>query len=107
MGDMLAQGRGGRQAEDEVETVGVAPVSARWAALMAVGSDQDRVFGPVAPNRPHEAAQVGRTSPARPLGRPENRTNEPAIAIEHHDPLETVFVVMMRLERPATAASEC
>ena len=31
---------------------------------------------------------------ARPLGRPQDRADEPAIAVEHHDRLEAVFVVM-------------
>lgn len=33
-------------------------------------------------------------SPARSLGRTKNGTHEPAIAIEHHDRLQAVFVVM-------------
>lgn len=51
--DMLAQGRGGRHAEDEVNIVGAAPVDDLWAAIVAVGPDQDPGVRPVAPDRPH------------------------------------------------------
>ena len=62
---------------------------------MAVGPDQDAGVRPVAPDRPHEAAQVSADlSPARPLGRSQDRADEPSVAIEHHDRLEAVFVVM-------------
>lgn len=33
-------------------------------------------------------------SPTWPLGRPQDRADEPPIAIEHHDRLEAIFVVM-------------
>ena len=92
---MLAQGRGGRQAEDEVDIVGAAPVNDQRAAVVAVGPDQDAGVRPVGPDRPHQAAQVSADlGPARPLGRSQDRADEPAIAVEHHDRLEAVFVVM-------------
>lgn len=37
----LAQRRGGRQPEDEVDIVGAAPIDDRWTAIMSVGPDQD------------------------------------------------------------------
>jgi hypothetical protein len=93
--DMLAQGGGGRHAENEVDTVGAAPVDDRRTAIMAVGPDQDPGVRPIAPDRPHQTAQVGADfCPTRPLGRPQNRTDEAAIAIEHHHRLEAVLVVM-------------
>jgi hypothetical protein len=56
---------------------------------MAVGPDQDPGVRPIAPDRPYQAAQVGADfCPTRPLGRPQNRTDEPSRAIEHHDRLE-------------------
>jgi hypothetical protein len=62
---------------------------------MAVGPDQDPGVRPIAPDRPHQTAQVGADfCPTRPLGRPQNRTDEAAIAIEHHHRLEAVLVVM-------------
>ena len=44
-GDVLAQGRGGRQAEDEVDIVGAAPVNDQRAAVVAVARIRMRVFG--------------------------------------------------------------
>lgn len=38
--DMLAQG-GGRQAEDEVNIVGAAPIYDQGTAIVAVGADQN------------------------------------------------------------------
>lgn len=38
---MLAQGRGGRYAEDEVDIVGAAPVDDLRTATVTVGPDQD------------------------------------------------------------------
>lgn len=62
---------------------------------MAVGPDQHPGARPIASDRPHQAAQVGADfCPTRPLGRPQNRTDEAAIAIEHHHRLEAVLVVM-------------
>ena len=49
--DMLAQGRGGCQAEDEVDVVGAAPVNDQRTAVMSVGSDQDAGVRPVAQSR--------------------------------------------------------
>ncbi len=67
--DMLAQRRGGRHAEDEDDTVGAAPVDDLRTAIVAVGPDQDLGVRPVAPDRPHQAAQVGADfCPTRPLG---------------------------------------
>ncbi len=98
---MLAQGRGGRQAEDEVDIVGAAPVDDLRAAVMPVGPDKDAGVRPVAPDRPHQAAQVWADfSPARPLRWSQDRTDEPAVAIEHNNRLEAVFVVMMRWNDP-------
>lgn len=93
--DMLAQGCGGRHAEDEVNIVGAAPVDDRRTAIVAVGPDQDPGVWPIAADRPHQAAHVRADfCPARPLGRSQHRTDEPAVAIEHHDRLEAVLVVM-------------
>ncbi len=98
---MLAQCGGGRQTEDEVDIIGAAPVDDLRTTIMAVGPDQDRGVRLVAADRPHQAAQVGADfCPARPPGRPQHRTAEAAIAIEHHDRLEAIFVVMMRWNGP-------
>src|SRR5207344_1935868 len=68
-GDVLAQGRGGRQAEDEVDIVGAAPVNDQRAAVVAVGPDQDACVRPVGADRPHQAAQMSADLGAsRPLG---------------------------------------
>lgn len=92
---MLAQGRGGRYAEDEVDIVGAAPVDDLRAAIVTVGPDQDPDVRLVAPDRPHEAAQVSADlSPTWPLGRSQDSSHEPAVAIEHNGRLEAVLVVM-------------
>ena len=93
--DVPAQGRGRRQAEDEVDAVGAAPVNDQRTAIVAVGPDQDAGVRPVASDRPHEPAQVSADLGAPgPLGRPQHGADEPSLAVEHDDGLEAVFVVM-------------
>ncbi len=55
---MPAQGGGRRDAEDEVDAVGAAPVDNERAAVMAVAPDQDPCLRPVGPDCTDEAAQM-------------------------------------------------
>src|SRR3954449_10871897 len=57
--DMPPQGRGRRNAEDEVNPVGATPVEDLRAAIVAVGAQQDRRCRPVGPDRPEQPAQEG------------------------------------------------
>src|SRR3954462_13840463 len=57
--DMPAQGRGRRNAEDEVNPVGATPVEDLRAAIVAVGAQQDRRCRPVGPDGPEHPAQEG------------------------------------------------
>ena len=92
---MLAQGGGGCHAEDEVDIVGAAPVDDLWTAIVAVGPDQDPGVRPIGPDRPYQAAQVSADLDAiGPLARSQDRTDEPTRAIEHHDRLEAVLVMV-------------
>ena len=57
--DMGAQRRGGRDAENVVETVGPTPVENLGAAIMAVGAQHDFRLRPVGAARAQEAPQKG------------------------------------------------
>lgn len=84
----------GRQ--DEVDFVGAAPIDDRWTAIMSVGPDQDPCSASCT-GSPAPGSAGGGGSQPRSVAWPaeeKNRTDEPAIAIEHHDRLEAVFVVM-------------
>src|SRR5437667_10312432 len=49
----------GARPKDEVDIVGAAPVDELRIAVVAVGPDQNPGIRPVAPDRPHQTAQVG------------------------------------------------
>lgn len=75
-------------AENEVDMVGAAPAIDRRTTMMAVGSDQ--------------AAKVGAEScPTRPVGRSQDRADEPSRAIEHAMSAKNAF----RLIRVVTLLS--
>src|SRR3954452_16933022 len=62
---------------------------------MAVGADQDPDPRPVGLDLAHQAAQEGTDfATFGPLGRTQHCGDEAALATEHHDRLEVVFVVM-------------
>ena len=62
---------------------------------MAVGPQQDLDPGPVGADLAHEAPQESPDlPPAGPLGRAQHGGDEAALAVEHHDGLEAVLVVM-------------
>jgi len=62
---------------------------------VAVGPQQDLDPGPVGAELAHEAAQQGPDlAPTRPLGRTQHGGDEAALAVEHHDGLEAVFIVV-------------
>ena len=66
---------------------------------MAVGPQQDLHPGPVGAELAHEAAQKGADlASTRPLGRAQHSDDEPTLAVEHHDGLEAILVVV-RIEQ--------
>src|SRR5512134_966004 len=94
-GDMPAERAGWSEAEDVVEAVRLAPVEHLRAGVMAVGADQDLRLRPVRPDSPDETAEKGADLDApRPLRRAQEGGDEAAVAVEHDDRLESVFVVM-------------
>jgi hypothetical protein len=107
---MTAQSRGRRDAEDEVEAIGAAPVDDLRAAIMAVGAQQDLRRRPAGPDRANEPAQEGADFGAlRTFGGTQHRRDEPPLAIEDDDRLEPVFVVVGMNKRrcwpPCTASN--
>jgi hypothetical protein len=63
--------------------------------VVAVGPQQDLGLRPVGPDGPQQPAQEGANFRTfRPLGRTQHGRDEAAIAIEHDDRLEAVFVIM-------------
>ena len=103
--DMPAQGRGRRDAEDVIETVGPTPVENLGTAIMAVAAQQDFRLGPVGADRPQQAAQEGADLlAARPFGGAKHGGDEAAFAVEYDDRLKTIFVVM-RIEEPQLLAA--
>ena len=92
---MPAQCRGRRDAEDEVDPLARHQSMHLGPAIVAVGADQDPRLGPVGADRPQQAAQVSPDLlPAGPFGRTQHGRDEPALAIEHDDRLEAIFVIM-------------
>src|SRR4051812_50043808 len=80
---MPAQGRGRRDAEDEVDLVGATPVEDLRAAIVAVGTQQDLRLRPVGPDGPEHPAQESADFGAlRALGGPQNGGGETAPALE-------------------------
>ena len=102
---MPAQGRGRRDAEDEVDPVGATPVEDLRAAIVAVGAQQDLRLRPVGADGPEQPAQEGADFRAlRALGGPQHGGDEAALTIEHDDGLEPVFVVV-GIEQPQLLAA--
>ena len=72
---------------------------------MAVGAQQDRRCRPVGPDGPEHPAQEGADFRAlRALGGPQHGRDKAALAIEHHDRLEPVFVIV-GIEQPQLLAA--
>ena len=95
IGDMAAQGRRGRDAEDKIVTTRPAPVENLGAAIMAVAAQQDLRFWPMAADSSQQAAQ--KCPDFRALwsfGRPQHGGDETALAIEHDDGLKAIFVMV-------------
>src|SRR4051794_17600577 len=65
--DMPAQGRGRRDAEDEVDPLGATPVEDLRATIMAVSAQQDLVFGQLA--RMARSSRRRRARMSVPFGR--------------------------------------
>ena len=102
---MPAQGRGRRDAEDEVEAIGPTPVENLGTAIMAVAAQQNLGLGPVGADRPQQAAQKGfDLLAAGPFGGAEHGGDEAALAVEHDDRLKAIFVVM-GVEQPQLLAA--
>ena len=58
--DLGPQGRGRRNAEDEIETVRPAEVDDLGAAIVAVGADENVRGGPVGPDRLQQTTEGAR-----------------------------------------------
>ena len=102
---MTAQGRGRRDAEDVIEAVDATPVENRGAAIMAVGAQKDLGVGPTGSDRAQKPAQEGLDLlAARPFGGTKHSRDEAALAVEHHDGLKSVFVVV-GVEQPQLLAA--
>jgi hypothetical protein len=102
---MATQRRGRRDAEDVVEAVGATPIENLGAAIMAVGAQQDLGAGPVSADRAQQPAQEGLDlGAARPFGGTKHGGDEASLAVEHHDGLKAVFVVMP-VEQPQLLAA--
>ena len=72
---------------------------------MTVGAQHDFGPGPVGADRSHQAAQKGfDLLAAGPFGRAQNGGDEAAFAIERHNRLKTIFVVVS-IEEPQLLAA--
>src|SRR6266576_1990660 len=102
---MGAQRRGGRDAENVVETVGPTPVENLGAAIMAVGAQHDFRHRPVGADRAQEAPQKGAGLRALwPFGGTQHGGEKAAPAVEYDNRLEAIFIVM-RVEQPQLLAA--
>jgi len=82
-------------AEQVADFARPAPAQHLRRAVVAVGPQQDLNLRPVGADLAHKAAQEGADlAPVRPLGRTQHGGDEAAIAVEHHDGLEAVVVVV-------------
>ena len=104
-GHMAAQHAGGRQAEDEVHALRPAQVEHLGRAVMAVAAEQDLDLGPMLADRTDQSTQMrGDLAALRPPRRTQHGGDEPAGAVEDHDRLEAV-VVVMGVEQPQLLAA--
>ena len=93
--DVPVEGGGRGDAEHEVEPLGAADVEDLRRAVMAVRADQDFDLGPVATDLAHQPAQEGAgLGTGRTLGRAQHGGHGPALAIEDHDGLEAILVIV-------------
>ena len=77
------------------EPLGSAEIEHLRRAVVAVGADQDLHPGPVAADLAHQPAQKGAgLGTTRPAGRAQHGGHRPALAVEHHDRLEAILVVV-------------
>ena len=94
-GDMLAQrGRRG-DAEHVIEPLGAAEPQHLRRAVVAVGAQQDLDPRPVGAQRRDQAVQPeDDLASTRPTGGAQQGGDHAALAVEHHDGLEAVFIVV-------------
>ncbi len=103
--DMVAQGRGRRHLEHEIDAVRPAPVDNERATTMAVAADQNVRLRPVGTGGPQEAAQMSTDfTAARPLGGSQDKGDEASVTVEHHDGPKTV-VGVVSIEEPKPLAA--
>src|SRR5215203_7166348 len=102
---MTAQGRGRRDAEDEVDPVGATPVDDLRTAIGAVGAQQDLRRRPVCADGSEQPSQEGADVRAfGSLGGPQNGRDDAALSVEDNDGLEPVFVIV-GIEQPQLLAT--
>src|SRR5271166_3162609 len=103
--DMPAQRRSRRDAEDVIETARPTPVENLRAAVVAVGAQQDLGVGPMGSDRAQQPAQEGLDLLAAwPLGGTKHGGDEAALAVEHHDGLKSVLIIV-GVEQPQLLAA--
>src|SRR3954454_1481726 len=98
--DVTAQrGRRG-DTKDEVQALGAAEVEHLRRAVVAVRADQDLDPWPMATDGAHQPAEKAASLPsARPLRGAQHGGDRAPLAVEYHDRLETVLVVVS-VEQP-------
>src|SRR5208282_3960869 len=105
IGDMTMQRRGRREAEDSVEAVGATPIENLGATIMAIGAQQDLGAGPVSADRAQQPAQEGLDlGAAWSFGGTKHGGHEAALAVEHHDGLKSVLIIV-GVEQPQLLAA--
>jgi len=93
--DVATERAGGGDTEQVVNLVRPAPAQHLRRAVVAVGPQQDLDPGPVGTELAHQAAQESTDlASTRPFGRAQHGGDEAALAVEHHDGLKAVFVVV-------------
>ena len=91
----VCAGGGRRDAEDVIEPLGAAEAQHLRRAIVAVGAQQDLDARPVVAQGRNQAAQPEHDLPsARPAGGAQEGGDHAALAVEDHDRLEAVFVVV-------------
>jgi hypothetical protein len=102
---MAAQRRGRGDTENEIDALGATEVQHLGCAVVAVGAEQDLDPRPVAADLAHQAAEEAtHLPPGGPTRRAKQGGDGAALAVEHDDRLEAVFVVV-GVEQPELLAA--
>jgi len=92
---VAAQRAVGGDAEDEIETLGVAEIQHFGRAVVAVSAEQDVHARPVSPNGADQAAQkAARLAPGGAAGGAQQGGHGAPLAVEDDDRLEAIFIIV-------------